>query len=534
VNDLKIAFRAPWYERERDGVTVNDTRSLRPVLQKYDDTSFVQRLVADPQDSLEFTDDDLWSYPVPVTFPAPGTGRQRFATSRLVRTQLRKLYQPSHDRFYAVVVELFCDAPGLPRAGKHNDVTVQFVVRRRDTTIRGSHAQVKKLARVLMLNLLQAEGQGLMFDGVQTSDTPEVKKLKRGRIADREDLWWGDELARQRFEEDKKDLLHAVTAHTSNQIWLTNPKTGKGRWADLNAKPGDGEIEQTIPMWRLPPEQCDPDGTRSLWFGLVPTYSADHWNDPTQSNHSVPKFDERAIYEIVCIATQKPQPGHEHCPPKTWDSVASEPFRLAAPYDPDGTKNHRVSISAPDLRRLAARAGLPAGPGGLSISTPRGSQFKFNPFDSSFPSVSGSLGAGGGACTFAFELFFLVALFLFLMFLPIIVFAFQLWWLLALRFCFPRLDVTMSALANFFASVGAKTMADLDANAEANLDLVLGDGMGAQLKKAASTASPPESNFLKDNAMAQAFVGMIDPQDAVTSAADKPLPQVPDPLCEKK
>ncbi len=87
MNDLKIAFRAPWYERERHDATVNDTPFLRPVIQKYDDTSFVRRLVADPQDSLEFTDDDRWSYPVPVTFPAPGTGRQRFATSRLVRTQ---------------------------------------------------------------------------------------------------------------------------------------------------------------------------------------------------------------------------------------------------------------------------------------------------------------------------------------------------------------------------------------------------------------------------------------------------------------
>ncbi len=284
-----------------------------------------------------------------------------------------------------------------------------------------------------------------------------------------------------------------------------------------------------MPMWRVPREPCDKDGTRSLWFGMVPTYSADHWNDPTRSNRSVQKFDERAIYEIVCIATQKPKPGHEHCPPKTWESVASEPFRLAAPYDPDGTKNRRVSISAPDLRQLAARAGQPAGPGGLSITTPPGSQFKFNPFDK-LPDLTGSLGAGGGVCTFAFELFFIVALFLFLMFLPIIIFIFQLWWLLALRFCFPRLDISMSALATFFATAGANGMADLDGNAEINIDLVLGQGMGARLKKAASA---PENKFPTDNAMAQAFLGMVDPKDAVTPAAGKPLKHVDDPLCEK-
>jgi hypothetical protein len=123
-------------------------------------------------------------------------------------------------------------------------------------------------------------------------------------------------------------------------------------------------------MWRLPADKRDPDRTRSLWFGVVPTYSSEHWNDSSlpQSERSVPKLDERAIYEIVCIATQAPPPWFEQCPPKKWESMASEPFRLAAPYDPDGTKTRRVTISAPDLRQLAACAGRPLGPGGLSIS----------------------------------------------------------------------------------------------------------------------------------------------------------------------
>ena len=390
-----FTFRSPWYEREREVVTVNDAGSLRPVLQKYDKTDFAERLVRDPQDSLEFDDDDRWSYPVPVTFPAPGTGRQRFATSKLVHTGLRKLYQPAHDRFYAVVVELFCDTAGLPRAGKHDEITVRFVLRRRNTSVKGNKAQVQKLARELMLDLLAKQDPKLTFDAAQPGDEPEVKKFKELRIGDSEDLWWADELARQRFLEDHKELLQAVTAHTTNQTWLVDSKTGTGRWADLDADRSDTETEQTVSMWRLPAEKCDPDWTRSLWFGVVPTYSAEHWNDPSlpQSERSVPKLDERAIYEIVCIATKKPEPGHEHCPPKTWESVASEPFRLAAPYDPDGTKNRRVSITAPDLRQLAARAGRPAGPGGLAITTPPGSQFKFNPFGT-LPNLNGSIGAG--------------------------------------------------------------------------------------------------------------------------------------------
>ena len=44
-------------------------------------------------------------------------GRERFATYKLHTTKMRKLFQPTHDRYYAVVVEVFCDEPGLPRAG---------------------------------------------------------------------------------------------------------------------------------------------------------------------------------------------------------------------------------------------------------------------------------------------------------------------------------------------------------------------------------------------------------------------------------
>jgi hypothetical protein len=126
-------------------------------------------------------------------------------------------------------------------------------------------------------------------------------------------------------------------------------------------------------------------------------------------------------------------------------------------------------------------------------------------------------------------LFFLVALFLFLMFLPIIVFAFQLWWLLALRFCFPRLSVSMTALAGFFA--GVNVMSGADAGAVANLDLVLGEGMGEKLVAAASGLNPP---FADDPATAQALVAMIDPAGAVTPSPEPELPHVPDPLCEKK
>jgi hypothetical protein len=92
----------------------------------------------------------------------------------------------------------------------------------------------------------------------------------------------------------------------------------------------------------------------------------------------------------------------------------------------------------------------------------------------------------------------MVALFLFLMFLPIIVFVFQLWWMLALRFCFRRLSVSMSALATFFG--GANVMTGLSSpqgkNAHDGIDAVLGQGMADKLIAAA--AKSPPLNFPND------------------------------------
>src|SRR5262249_11543228 len=60
-----------------------------------------------------FDDDDVWD--------PPGTTGP---------TRILKLFQPSHDRYYAVTVEVFCDLPGLPRAVGHTELELGMVVRR--------------------------------------------------------------------------------------------------------------------------------------------------------------------------------------------------------------------------------------------------------------------------------------------------------------------------------------------------------------------------------------------------------------------
>ena len=433
--DTGFQLRAPWYVRERNNESLRDARSRRPSIQMYGDSTFVDSLLNDPRDSLKPTADDKWSYPVPVTPSTSAKGRARFATSTLVTTDLRKLYQPGHDRYYAVVVEVFCDTAGLPRAGSHEDLEVSFVMRRQLTSLEGDKRDVRQLARNILVEMAATQ-----HSAVDTKDLP----------LDLPEVFWADAAAKQCFEEDNARLLSKVHSHTDVQAWITGGASKS--WRSADGKLAEGESEESFRMWRLPPaevDDCEAAHSRSLWFGIIPTFSPDHWVDA--KGKTAPKLDDHAVYELLCNVKHKEDPAKKDCPPKIYWSEATEPFRLAAPFDPEGTKNHTTSITMPDLRRLAARAASPQGPGGVRITTPPGSALPPIAIGDLGKSGVGAVGLGGSICTFAFELFFIVAFFLFLMFLPIVIFAFQLWWMLALRFCFPP-SAAFKILSDFFVA----------------------------------------------------------------------------------
>ena len=71
----------------------------------------------------------------------------------------------------------------------------------------------------------------------------------------------------------------------------------------------------------------------------------------------------------------------------------------------------------------------------MAITSPPESQLTFNPGGGTRRVAAG--GTVDRTCTFALEIFMIVAMFVFSLFLPIVVLLFQLWWLLALRFCLP-------------------------------------------------------------------------------------------------
>lgn len=512
-----LALRAPWYVREREHQTQFDPAAKRPTIQKYATPDFVDRLVADPRDSLRFDDDDRWSFAVPVGFPAPGAGRKQFADHRLVRTTMRKLYQPSHDRFYVLAVELFCDEPGLPRPGDLPGLEVGFVVRRERVRFLGQPSAVRELARSLIRELARKAGDRV------------VAGLPAGRIPateDLDDLVWGEQATEHEFSATQLRLLRQIRPQRIVEGWVVT-SLGRGNWQHVGpgAPPSLLTGEQELPMWRLPPraEDCQAARTRSLWFGVVPTYAAD------VDGNGFPKLDDRSIYRIRCFARLRPPPGQEHCPPRIWWSEPTRPYRLAAFFDPSGSKNRKVTVKMPDFRDLAARAAEPAGPGGMEIVQPPGSQLAIKT-PGEIPKLNQGGRPGGlvsSSCTFAIELFTIVAMFVFSLFLPVVLFVFQLWWMLALRFCFPRDAAAFTNLENFLTNKNLATIDDPGNETELGQldDLLETPGGAAQL------AAQPD--FATNRDLAKGVVTAVDPKEAVTSVDPVPEPRPADPLCPR-
>ncbi|QUQ63882.1 hypothetical protein [Kutzneria sp. CA-103260] len=505
--DHPFALRAPWYYRERHHLSLSDCRALRPVIQKYDRHDFVRQLLADPSAYLKWDKEDKWSYPAPLGLPGAG----RAIRHRMLCTELRKLYQPSHDRFYAVGIEVFCDEAGLPRAGSHRDIEVGMVMRRIVTNVAGDRRPIRRLARDLMLRMAAEQAPG---------------EVVGESAMDIRTLWWADEAQRQQFAEDHAADLAQVESTCVEQAWID------GHWQNVTADEHPAG-ECTIPMWRLPPSgsRCAAGQTRSLWYGTLPTSSPVHGLD------GLPKLDDQSSYRIVCFVRQH----RGSCPPLVYWSRPTVPFRLASFYDPQGTKNHTVSITMPDLRALEAQATSGIQPSGVRITSPAGSGMSFYSDLSNLKAGKGTLNQFATTCTFAIELFMIVAMFVFNLFLPIVVLMFQLWWMLALRFCTPLPTGSFDALRTYFADTAhdlntlatplptttpeekAKEAARQAASDGLDTIMGLGPSIAHELQQAPTLQQNPR-------AVAD-FAGYADPQPKTPPAPPVPEPYVPDPLC---
>ena len=97
---------------------LRDARLAPPSIQMYGDTTFVDSLLNDPRDSLKPTARRQVELPRARYPRRSAKGRARFATSTLVTTDCASCTSPAHDRYYVVVVEVFCDLRGCRAPGR--------------------------------------------------------------------------------------------------------------------------------------------------------------------------------------------------------------------------------------------------------------------------------------------------------------------------------------------------------------------------------------------------------------------------------
>ncbi len=454
---------APWYRWDRPGVP-SSGRDTAPVFQKFAADDFVNAFLKDPQHSLAFdsaTDEvhevDFFPATAPSAaalagkisslFPLNKAGALSPTRTRLRSTGLRKIYLDTHSRHYLVVCELHCDVAGFPAPKPKEVCQAGFVVRRRHLSYpegarREAAAIVKNLVAVEAELAARANGRATGHSKPKalishlrtlfgTGGVPvETTVLEQRRVELRRvlDAW-----------------KHSNDVHWIHEGWQASAEERIGAWEVVEDTPQELQ-EAWFPMWPLIPDPSLPQhdaAGRTLFFGVLPTASFD-----TDAAGRA-RFDASTTYEVRCFVRRHdprcPRDDAPDCHGELVWSPPTERYRLAAQFDLQGSANRPVTIQMPDLAELAAQA----------VGTRLG---KFSPVkiiqpQSLMPKVSGGVVAGGqmsgsSICFVSIPLITIVALFVFHIFLPIVVFIFGLWFLLAFKFCIPPkvgFDVNLEA-----------------------------------------------------------------------------------------
>ncbi|WP_250002267.1 hypothetical protein [Actinoplanes sp. M2I2] len=425
---------APWYRWARVGETGSGPsgRGLRPALHKYGDTDFVGRFLADPQVSLAFDDDTdrVQQLESLTSTPLPGDLRKRFLSTRSsVPGPTRKLFQPAHQRFYLVAVGLNCDVPGFPRVDPAAVHATGFVIRRHRVTLpEGEKATAAKLLREL------AEARAV----AQTQQTYDVAREQRRRMHTFRPAGVRAGDAAMAATRRLEVLRRVETARRRLRVWAGQAgverrtegwiPSGEGRfgaWVPIEETPEE-LVERSYPLRLLSAPPGDSEHAAALgtlYWGLVPTAGDEVAADGAARFAPGYEYEIRAWTREECGG----------CPgPLVW-SEPSESYGLASFHDPAGCAQRPIEITLPDLRELEGSTATPS----VRVSSPPGSALSV-PQSSDLPEEgSGTVNPNEQICYFSISLFTIVAFFLFNLFLPILLLAFGLWWMLKLKFCLP-------------------------------------------------------------------------------------------------
>jgi hypothetical protein len=505
-DDHPWTLTAPWWRWPKVGVPGRDPRRLPPALQKYDSSDPVTGFVKAPQRALAFVGDDV-VHEVRTLSPLPRIGPKRAKLSDyyLQPTGTRKVFLPSHKRFYLVVCELHCDTAGFPSVAREKVCEAGFVVRRRRLSFAAENADAARalvdeiaahtatLARLerdggarRLLRKRVRVGTGGVFGGAAkaaagsagsgAAGAATVAEGVEAAVAARKaEVTAALEAARAKLRAWKSD----AGAVTVNEGWVASDFENVGSWQPLPDEP-EAIAEVTYP---LSPLVADPRDERhdargkTLWFGLVPAGSR-HVDAQGRA-----RFDDASRYEVRCFVRRHrcgcPRgAGPNDCGGELVWSVPTEAFQLAPHFDPVGTGNHPVTIQMPDIPTLAATVGarLP-----VQMSFPKDSALNFGvDTDKGKGQNPSTNSAGIQICFFSIPLITIIATFVLNLFLPIVVLLFGLWFLLGLKFCIPP----SLSYASLHADLSLKIEAALSVAVDIELDAALTGNLGADMNLA--------------------------------------------------
>jgi hypothetical protein len=455
-----------------------------PSFQKYDTAKLVSEFLADPQRRLKFGVTDLVHVvaPAPAAPPSPDGKPRRFTDTVYVPDEpaTRKLFLDTHKRFYLVVCQVNCDAPGFPKASRDRICKVGFVIRRRTARVplagvAAARAALRDLgAARIQRRKLEAAWTALRAAtpaaGDASTRTLRLSDAKRAAIEERR----ASVQARVAFEKDRlRALVDKLGVALRLEGWFPSP-TGAARvgfWDGVEEAPDDVGDEDSFPMYPLVPSPDDPNHSGqhgTIFFGIVPTGSRD------AEDGGAARFDDQTLYEVRCFARRHLRPHGPGepcpCPDQLYWSSPGERYRLAPHFDLVGTSQRPMTVQLPNLGELAAQASPTMGarfvkpPGSLMV---RGN---------SSGGIDGhGVSSGTEICSIPIPLITIVASFVLDLFLPAVVLIFGLFWMLRLKFCIPpEIDVAAGISAEI--ALDAHLSAALEADIRAKVDAAYGAG----------------------------------------------------------
>jgi hypothetical protein len=437
---------APWWKWS-DPKNSDKGRATAPVFQKYDTPSLVNEFLKNPQRSLVFTKvDQIGKRTALEELKVDGKNARLSDWSfDPDGDKTRKIFLPTHRRFYLVVCQINCDAPGFPKAAASNICEVGLALRRRPKMA----AVATPIAQQVMTYAAKVGAQAAHIEAaMEDGPAPSAKGLQAAvKRATHAAAIKARPAAQARLAKARQ-MLDAIRGdaglHLQREGWFPSSSGHDkvGSWKVVAESPSELAGESTFPMHLLFADPTVPDHPAkhgTVYFGMLPAGS-----DETDDSGR-PRFDDDDRYEVYCYVKRHHRPHAKDqpcpCPHGVFWSAPSEPFRFAPHFDLDGTSNRPVIIQLPDLDDLAARAKPSLGVG---LKKPKNSLIVAGNGDGGIAEKGRT--TASEICFFAIPLFTIVATFLFSLFLPVVVLLFSLFFLLRLKFCIPpSLDAQVHA-----------------------------------------------------------------------------------------